>query len=202
MQPDHDCGANMIATLLLAAGQSSRMGARDKLLEPIADGAILTVLARRALTLGPCFVTLPAMDHPRRAKVPDAAIVVVVADANLGMSYSLRAGIAALPPDISGAMILPADMPDITADDLAAIRTRALETGAKIVRATTEDGKPGHPIYFAASQFARFETLAGDRGAFGLCAGLEDQTQLVALKGQRARLDLDTPADWDAYRAR
>ena len=189
----------MIATLLLAAGSSSRMGGRDKLLEPIEGVPLLEVLARRAISVGPVFVTLPPGDHARRFALPQAAQPVEVADADLGMAHSIRAGIDALPDASIGVMILPADMPDISADDLAAIKARALETRARIVRATTENGEPGHPIYFAASEFPRFDTLTGDVGAFSLCEGMEADTETVPLNGDRARLDLDTPEDWDAY---
>lgn len=191
----------MIATLLLAAGKSSRMGARDKLLEIVDGVPILALLANRALNVGPTFVMLPSAHHPRRSVLPKSAQIVVV-DANLGMAHSIKAGIKALPDTVRGVMILPGDMPDITAADMVAIQTTARNCTAPIVRATTSDGTLGHPIYFAASQFSRFDALRGDRGAFRLTIGLEDQTVLVPLQGDRAQLDLDTPQDWAAYRAR
>ena len=190
----------MIATLLLAAGAGTRMRGRDKLLEEVEGVPLLEVLARRALTLGPVYVTLPPGDNARRFALPRAAQAIEVADAAKGMAHSIRAGIDALPDACAGVMILPADMPDITADDLAAIKTTALESKARIVRATTQDGQPGHPIFFAASEFPTFDTLQGDRGAFALCGALNDETEFVALEGNRARLDLDTPEDWDRYR--
>ncbi len=177
------------------------MGDRDKLMEIVDGVPLLALLATRALSIGPTFVTLPAKDHPRRSVLPQSAQIVVV-DANLGLAHSIKAGIAALPAIATGVIILPADMPDITAADMAAIRDAASHSPAPIIRATTADGTPGHPIYFAASQFSRFDDLHGDRGAFRLMIGLEDQTLLVPLQGNRARLDLDTPQDWAAYRAR
>lgn len=192
----------MIATLLLAAGQSTRMRGRDKLLERVIDQPVLAVLAARALAVGPVLVVLPAPDHPRCAVLPDAAVRVFVNNADLGMSVSLRAGIAALPDDVTGVIIQPADMPDISEQDLQAVKRRALETGAPIVRAITADGRFGHPIYFAASQFPRFANLRGDRGGAVLLKGMEDQTRTVTLQGDRAVLDLDTPEDWAAYRRR
>jgi molybdenum cofactor cytidylyltransferase len=191
----------MIATLLLAAGQSSRMGGRDKLLETVDGFPLLALLTARALSVGPTFVTLPSADHRRRFALPQSAQIVVV-DANLGMAHSIKAGITALRDTATGVMILPADMPDITAADMAAVQAAANLSSAPIVRATTSQGTPGHPIYFAASQFSRFDDLHGDRGAYRLTIGLEDKTLLVPLQGDRARLDLDTPQDWHAYRAR
>lgn len=192
----------MIVTLLLAAGQSTRMQGRDKLLEQVQGQPVLALLANRALAVGPVYATLPAPDHPRCAVLPAGAVPVIVQGAHLGMSASLRAGIAALPENTTGVIILPADMPDITTQDLAAIRQHALITRAPIIRATTPDGQFGHPAYFAASQFPRFAALTGDRGGAVLFKGMEAQTRTVILQGDRAVLDLDTPEDWAAYRHR
>ena len=189
----------MIPTLLLAAGKSSRMGGRDKLLELVDGVPLLTLLTERALQSGPTYVTLPSADHPRRAVLPKAAKVVVVSGL---MSDSIKAGITALPVVAKGVLILPADMPDITADDIRTVIDAAQASDAPIVRACTETGLAGHPIYFAAHTFARFANLTGDRGASRLTSELEGQTLFVPLQGDRARLDLDTPDDWKTYHAR
>lgn len=187
----------MIATLLLAAGASSRMGVRDKLMEQIDGQPLLAVMAARALENGPLYVTLPARDHPRAGTLPQAAQVVAVTGQ---MSDSIKAGIAALPDDMTGVVILPADMPAIAATDIAAIITCAEASQAPIVRATTDDGKPGHPIYFARSVFDELATITGDRGAHAICVTHKADTEFVPLAGNRARLDLDTPEEWSAYR--
>lgn len=189
----------MIANLILAAGASSRMRGADKLLEPVGGLPVLRVLADRALSVGPTFVTLPDADHPRRAVLPKDATVVTAAGL---MSDSIRAGIAALPADVRGVMILPADMPDITAKDIAKLHAAAMTQPHPIIRATTQDGRFGHPIYFAASEFAALSRLSGDSGARAMLQNREDDILHLPLDGDRARLDLDTPEDWVAYRAR
>ena len=192
----------MIPILLLAAGQSSRMHGRDKLLEEIDDTPILSLLSARAIKVGPVFVTLPDLNHPRRKALPRGATVVPVADAANGMSHSLKAGVSALPDTATGVIILPTDMPDITTDDLITIKTHSQQNLIPIVRATTSDGKPGHPIYFARSLFTLLQNLSGDRGAYQICQDYSAQTKFVPLKGQRARLDLDTPEEWESYRTK
>lgn len=187
----------MMPTLLLAAGQSSRMRGGDKLLEPVAGQPLVRLMADRALETGPCLVTLPSADHPRRVVLPKAVQVVAVAGQ---MSDSIRAGVAALPAEATAVMILPADMPDITARDMETLKAHARTSGALVTRATTCDGKPGHPIVFDRALFGDLQRLTGDRGAYTLCRDHLDRTAFVALAGQRARLDLDTPEDWETYR--
>ena len=95
----------------------------------------------RALATGcPCFVTLHGPDHPR-ARLIGTAKPVFVPGASEGMAASIRNGIAALPENIDGVMILPADMPDIQSDDLKRVASQ-FDPGT-ILRATSHDGTPG-----------------------------------------------------------
>ena len=118
-----------IAILLLAAGASSRMKGRDKLMEEVDGQPLLTLMCRRAALTGlPVYVTLPGPSHPRAAATGDA-IQVPVPDAAEGMSASIRRGTAALPDDTQAVMILPADMPEINGAGHAAPRSAFRRSG-------------------------------------------------------------------------
>ncbi|SLN16595.1 nucleotidyltransferase family protein [Pseudooctadecabacter jejudonensis] len=187
----------MIAILYLAAGLSSRMRGGDKLLEVLNGTPLLRLQLMRGASVARTFVTLPPAPHPRHDVVPDTITKVPVEGQ---MSDSIRAGLAALPSQARGVIILPADMPDITAEDLKILHAAAQENAAPIVRATTDDGIPGHPVYFARRIWKDFEILTGDRGAVRICTTYEAETAFIPLAGQKARLDLDTPEDWKTYR--
>jgi molybdenum cofactor cytidylyltransferase len=191
-----------IALLLLAAGNSRRMRGADKLLQPVGAMPCLRAMARRGLQAGAeVFVTLP-MDRPERNAALDGLDVtrIAVPDAAMGMAHSLRAGVFALPARAAAVMVLPADMPDITSADMKAMMTGFIAgPAALILRASTEDGKPGHPIIFDRDLFGDFATLTGDSGAARLVRKNQHQMRLFRLAGQRARCDLDTPADWAAW---
>ena len=109
----------MIPILILAAGQSTRMRGRDKLLEPVDGMPLLRQRALAALGTGqPVFITLPALDHPRHATIADLGVTTIpVPDAATGMAASLRTGVAAL-PECRHFMVLLADLPELTAVDL------------------------------------------------------------------------------------
>lgn len=193
-----------IPILLLAAGSASRMRGGDKLLEDVHGAPCLQVLAKRALATGqPVLVTLPSSDHPRAACLTGLELLVVeVPDADLGMSRSLQRGVAALPNNAKAVMILPADMPDITTDDMNKMLEAFVGTNATALRATTQDGATGHPTLVGVKLFEQFQKLTGDKGANAILSALGDSLMLHALKGDRARIDLDTPEDWSAWRAR
>lgn len=191
----------MIAILILAAGASSRMRGGDKLLEPVGGTACLSVLVKRALSSGfATYVVVPDLDHPR-AQAASGASLIPAPDAHLGMAHSLSAGLKALPETVRAAIILPGDMPEIQTGDLMAVAEAHRKTGKGILQASTDQGEPGHPILFAAKYFAAMSALQGDRGAWSIIQAHQSDWLTLPLKDGRARLDLDTPEDWAAWRA-
>ena len=192
-----------LAILILAAGASSRMGGRDKLMQD-ADGApLLTRVTDRALATGlPVLVTLPDLTHPRASLVNVGKVTLVaVPDWTSGMSASIRAGVAALPNQTNAVMILPGDMPDLQSGDFLALAKAARTFPDAIIRATSCDGTPGHPVVFPADLFPALRSLSGDQGARAVIKAHEARLCLHALPANRALCDLDTPEDWAAWRA-
>ncbi len=188
------------AILLLAAGASRRMRGADKLLMKVDDQALLARMAERALATGhPVFVTLPHGGGPRKAALTGLNVTpVAVANPERGMSASIRAGIEALPPGTPAALIMLADMPEITTDDLDALLAASARAGhRKIIRAAGEDGTPGNPVLFPARLFPALKALQGDQGARALVK--REEPVLVPLPGRHALTDLDTPEDWQAW---
>ncbi|MEM9576748.1 MAG: nucleotidyltransferase family protein [Pseudomonadota bacterium] len=190
--------------LILAAGQSSRMRGGDKLMEVVEGKPLLRrqIDNARSATGGGVIVTLPPAPHPRQKLVQaTSAQIVPVPDAALGMSASLRRGLGAISADAPAAMILLADLPELTPADLrrvlAAVNT---ESSTLIWRGATEDGKPGHPIVFARPLFTVLQRMQGDDGGQKVVSEHQDRMTIVRLPGQRARLDLDTPEDWHRWR--
>ncbi|MDQ2065635.1 nucleotidyltransferase family protein [Xinfangfangia sp. CPCC 101601] len=192
------------AILILAAGASSRMGARDKLLEPIQGQPLLRRVAERACaTATHVFVVLPR-DRPQRAEALQGLSMkqVIAEHATHGMTASLRAGIGALPEDTSAVIILPADMPGITTEELQLFLKHHAQAPSAILRGCTEDGHEGHPALFPANLFAELTALTGDEGGRSILKAHRDRVTLLPLAADHAILDLDTPEDWAAYRVR
>lgn len=194
----------MIAILLLAAGSSSRMRGRDKLLEDVDSVPLLRRQAQRAMSTGhPVFVTLPVAPHARYETLGDLGVTPVpVADADEGMNASLRAGIDALPATAEAAFVMLADMPDITEFDIRKVlQAIDLKSDTRIWRAVTEAGKAGHPVVFHATLFPELCALTGDAGGKAVVDAYRDKTVFVTLPQDHAHTDLDTPEAWAAWRA-
>lgn len=191
-----------LTLLIPAAGASSRMRGADKLLTPIDGEALLRRSARRALAAHPdVVVTLRPEDLARRAVLADLPLVLLpVAEAREGLAASLRAGARVAAG--GGLLVLPADMPDLTTEDLAAVIAFWRSAPRALIRATAEDGTPGHPVLFPPDLLADFARLAGDEGARSLLQAHRARLGLLALPGQHALTDLDTPEAWAEWRAR
>jgi len=192
-----------LAILIPAAGTSSRMGGRDKLLEEVEGEPLLRRQARCALATGwPVLVTLPAGQPDRRAALDrlEGLEVEPLTDAAEGMAVSLRAGGAwAASIGARGLMVVLGDMPDLRPDDLRKLAQAFANEPDKVWRATDETGRGGHPVILPARLFGRLDGLAGDAGARPLLTG--EEIGRVTLAGRRATTDLDTPQDWAAWRA-
>lgn len=190
--------------IILAAGQSRRMRGRDKLLEDVGGMPMLRRQAKnaRAATTGQVIVALPPAPHPRHNTLSELDVTPLpVPNAAEGMNASLRAAIMALAQDTPCAMVVLADLPDLTADDLIQVgQTVEIGGDTMIWRGATQDGAAGHPIVFRSDLFTELTALKGDSGGREVVAAHAAQTRLVPLEGARARADLDTPEQWAAWR--
>ena len=195
-----------VAAVLLAAGSASRMQGRDKLLEPVGGTPLLRVLADRLARsrVDEIVCVLRAEDPDRRAALEGSrARIVGNPRADEGMGTSLAAGIVALGPEVDAAVIVPADMPEITGEDVdRLIAAFDPEDGRAIIRAVSADGTGGHPVLFGRRFFEALRGLEGDRGAREILAEHPEFVVDVTLPGLAAQTDLDTPEAWEAWRAR
>lgn len=192
--------------LILAAGASSRMRGDDKLMQAVGGKPQLRHVAEVAIGTGhPVAVTLPPSSAREAALDGLPLRRIPVPDADLGMSRSLVRGVAALGTGagpLDGLMILPADMPDFTTPALSGLIADYQADPAQILRGGTKAGQPGHPVIFPREFWSALEKAVGDEGGRSVLQANKGRIRLIPLPGQMAVLDLDTPEDWAAWRAR
>lgn len=175
----------------------------DKLREDVAGVPLLRRQTQTAIaTRQPVFVAL-APDKPEHLEmIADLdATPLAIANAAEGISATLRGALPQLPQ--GGAfMIMLADLAALTTPDLMAVLdARKRFPDHLIWRGATSDRKAGHPILIDDSLRPDFERLQGDAGGQSILLPLQSRTHLVVFADQRARLDLDTPEDWSAWRS-
>lgn len=191
-----------VVILILAAGASSRMRGGDKCLEVVDGVPLLRQVAVRCLATGcPVLVALPP-DRPLRAAALHGLAVtqVAVPDPAQGMAASLVAGVGLVPKG-AAVLLMLADLPEMTVQDLAAVLAGQAAHPGAILRGAAADGTPGHPVLFPADLRAELLALTGDEGARSILQRHTDRVLPVPLPDRHAVTDLDTPEDWAAWRA-
>jgi molybdenum cofactor cytidylyltransferase len=186
-----------VAALVLAAGESRRMGAANKLLSEV-EGAPMVVrvvdaaLASRADPV--VVVTGHDAERVRGVLAGRAVRFAHNADYASGMSTSLRAGLTALAEEpVDGALVCLGDMPWVRAEHLdALVAAFDPERGREIV-APFVARKRGNPILWGARFFGPMARLTGDRGARELLEQHAEQIHGVPLDDEGVLVDVDTP---------
>ena len=188
--------------LILAAGSSSRMRGGDKLLELVDGLPLLRRCALRALATGLRVTLALPPDRPDRlAAVQGLSLArVTVPNPGAGMAASLVAGLADLPPQ-APVLLLLADLPDLTTEDLQSCLAVWAEDPQAIPRGMAQDGTPGHPVGFPTDLRGELLALSGDQGARHILTKHAARLRPVMLPGTHATTDLDTPEDWARWHA-
>ena len=188
--------APRIGALVLAAGQSRRMGAINKLLAEV-DGVPMVVRAvDAALASGADPVVVVTGHEAERVRATLRGRNVVFAhnpDYAHGLSTSVGAGVAALPPGQDGAVVSLGDMPRVTAAHIDRLIAAFDPLEGRAICVPTWHGKRGNPVLFARRFFAEMEELKGDVGAKHLIGEYEDLVVEIAIDDDGVMVDIDSP---------
>jgi molybdenum cofactor cytidylyltransferase len=191
VQPKHD----KVAAVILAAGQSRRMGGPNKLLARFDGAPLVRRTAEQALGSEAARVIVVTGHHADDVSAALAGLDVAIVDnPNFidGLATSLKAGLAAVPQDAAGALIMLADMPGVTSDVLnrlvAAFRARS----SPAIILPTVNGKRGNPVLWSREFFPELMETTGDTGARHILGRHEEAVERVEI-GAAAGIDVDTP---------
>ena len=183
----------MISGVVLAAGISSRFGSTKQIF--VLGSKPLVVHAIDALRDAGAGEIIVVVGHDREAVeavLPPDVHVVRNSDYRDGQATSLAAALHDVADDSEAAIVLQADQPGITADDLRSLIAGFRETRAQIARLRYLDG-PG-PALLSREIYAEAGHLHGDAGARLLIASHPEWVHEV-LVDRRTPHDIDTPGD-------
>lgn len=191
-----------IAAIVLAAGQSRRMGGANKLLIPV-DGEPLLARVVEAVLRSKARPVIVVTGH--QAEAVRAALVardVIIAhnpDYAEGMSTSVRVGLEALPQGIDGALICLGDMPRTDPAMLDRLIDAFNPLEGRAIGVPTYRGKRGNPVLWAARYFPELMRLAGDVGARHLIGDHAEAVYEIESQDRSVVVDLDTPEAFAAH---
>lgn len=185
----------MIAGLILAAGESSRMG-RDKALLTYRGQTFLeTIIAtlreagieRVAVVLGH-----HAEEIQRAIELPGVEVVVNAAY-RLGQTSSLQAGLRALDaPDLEAVVLCLVDHPAVSAATVRQLVDSFRASPAPVVIPTYQ-GRRGHPVVISRALFPELLSLGPAEGANTIIRRHRAATHFVEVDDSGILLDVDAP---------
>lgn len=185
---------NTTSIIILAAGNSSRLGLPKQLLK-YKNKSFLRLIAGKALEAQPSEViaVLGFASDRTRQELQDLPIRIVVNhEWSEGIASSIRTGINAVHPQAGGALIALCDQPAVTTELLSQLIS--LCSREKPIAATEYNQILGVPACFDRSMFPELLRLQGDSGAKRVIA--EDRTRVSAQFFPQAAVDIDTLEDY------
>ena len=188
----------MIWAVILAAGESRRMGTQ-KLLLPFGDTTIVGAVVRTAAASrvdGTMVVLGADRDAIRDALASSKTTFAINDNYQLGMLTSIQAGIRALPPEAAAAVIMLGDQPFLRASVVDAV-VAGFENGARGIVIPTFQGRRGHPVLIDLVKY-REEVLAIEPldGLRALMRAHPGDILEVETGDANILRDLDTPEDY------
>lgn len=189
-----------VAAVVLAAGQSRRMGQPKQLI--VVDGEALVVRAvhvalqsRAAIVRVVTGAAAAEVSRLLAETFPAQPRLHLVhnGDFTTGQASSVRCGVAALPVEIGAVLYLPTDQPWLSVPLLDGL-IAAWRSGTRLAAAAIEGEVRGAPAIFDRALWPALMQLRGDVGARAIFKQYSAEIVPVAATARELR-DLDTPAD-------
>jgi molybdenum cofactor cytidylyltransferase len=185
-----------LAAIVLAGGQSRRMGERNKLMIEV-DGEAMVAHAVDTCTAAGFAPVVVVTGHEAgrvRNLLADRAVIFAHnPDYAGGISTSLRAGIAALPDGIDGALVALGDMPRVQPEHLRRLAAAFDPAAGDAIVLPTRHGKRGNPVLWARRFFAEMSDVSGDVGARHIIGEHADLVREVEMDDDAVLIDVDSP---------
>jgi len=198
MDTVHQYKIDNCAVVIIAAGESKRLGSPKQLLLLDKDSMLnrLIKMVQKAVDF-PIYLVLGANAEKIKAQLPNVNLNIVEnTEWQEGMGSSIRLGVQAVASSANkydGVLILVCDQPYLTQQAIKDLVTlQQLKKTA--IAASFYANIAGTPALFHASVFPDLLVLKGDQGAKRIIQ--ERDQELAKLQFEKGVLDIDTPEDY------
>jgi len=182
------------AGLILAAGESRRMGTPKALLPYRNESFLDTLVGLLQDRCAPVIVVLGCAADQIRSAARRAALFVENPHWAAGQTGSMQCGLRSVPPEAAGVLFTLVDHPAVRPQTLDAL----LRAEPALLRVPRYRGRNGHPIWFSRDLIAEFLALPHSAGARDVVRAHAGETTFLEVDDPGVLADIDDPA---AYRA-
>ncbi len=192
----------MISAVILAAGESKRMGKQNKLLLPVAGEALLVKLIKSVCDsdVGQVIVVIGHEAEKIRRKLNNFPLSFVYnPNFSEGMTTSIKSGVKEVSPDCDGYMICLADMPFINTSEInklihAYAQNRIKEK--RLIVIPVYQGHRGNPVLFSTEFREDILEHKMEYGCKGVIMKNFESVKEIEMDDDSMLLDVDTLEDY------
>jgi molybdenum cofactor cytidylyltransferase len=188
--------APTIAAVVMAAGRSRRMAPHNKLLvadragKPMITRVVDNILSSNAR---PILVVTGHQAEQVEHALGGRPVRYVHAEGYAdGLSASLKAGIAAVPPECSAAVVCLGDMPLVTGRMIDRLLSMYDPDEGRLIVLPTFRGKQGNPMLWDRRYFPEILEISGDSGARFLVGKYAEFVAEIEMADDAVLRDFDT----------
>ena len=189
----------MIAGILLAAGDSTRMG-QPKALLPFEEVTFIDSILNKLAEIH-CDPIISILGHSAELICQRTSVNAFRCFQNphpeYGMLSSLKIAIEQLPLETMGFILALVDHPLVKLDTYQQLIDMAKDNPANIV-IPQYYGQKGHPVYFGRPFFESIRNLSLDQGARAVIRENETNVKYLPVEDEGILKDIDTPQDFQS----
>ena len=188
---------NAILPVILAAGDSTRMG-YPKALLPLGHELFITNILGVIRNLG---LPRPVIILGRTAQIIQTQIqnwpadIRINPDPDRGQLSSIQLGFSHVGPEFNAAMIWPVDQP-VVSEDLVRRLVKLFQSSGSLIACPACMGKRGHPAIFHRSLFQEFMDAPLNEGPKKILLRHQNEIALLPTEESGTVIDIDTPDDY------
>lgn len=189
-----------ISAIVVAAGLSSRMGGKSKLLLPWTGERTIIETTVQILLDSVVDDVIVVVGHDRElilSKLESLPLHTVINESFAdGLSTSIVRGVEAAGETPGGYLIALGDMPTIEGNTIAVLCAQIARAGSGAIAVPAMGKRRGHPVVFGRGHREGLLALSGDKGARGLIEANENKLHEVVVDDVGIFADIDT---FEAY---
>jgi molybdenum cofactor cytidylyltransferase len=189
----------MLSAIILAAGESKRMGEAKQLM-PLGKSTLLEQAIDNLLnsSVDETIVVLGHKAEEITRKIANKPVKVVInPDYQQGMSTSIVAGLIMVDPRSRAVMLALGDQPLVASRTINQL-IEAFNKNRKGIAVPTYQGRRGHPIIFDIKYKAELFKLKGDIGGREIIQNHPKDVFMVAVDSESVVSDIDTKDDYQS----
>ena len=196
-----DSNKENVVAIILAAGQSTRMGDQNKLLLKINENSMIKDYINK---LNQCNLAniIVVTGHESAVIEKDLSNTGVLFTHNkehkVGISSSIKAGVSKLESSVDAVLICLPDMPFVNAYDINQLIENYNPDKGQLICVPTSFGQRGNPVLWDKRFFNELMQLEGDIGAKNLIDKYKEHL-IEVNSGESVITDIDTKERYNSY---